>query len=177
MDNTIGSQIASLRATRGMTQEDLALKLGYSKQTVSNWETGLKTPRMGAIQKIADFFNVNKSYIIEGANPDDDIKISDMIEFYRKKNNLTVSQLGEKLDKPESTISDWITGNKIPSADDLNKLTQVFNIPIDVLIFGETKDDSLIQLITIMRKLDNERQDKVLDFAKFQLSEQKNSAE
>ncbi|HGW6169285.1 TPA: helix-turn-helix domain-containing protein [Enterococcus faecalis] len=65
-NNVIGTQISLLRKKFGLTQEDLANKLGFSKQTVSNWETGLKTPRMGAIQKIADLFNVSKSFIIEG---------------------------------------------------------------------------------------------------------------
>ncbi|WP_224785478.1 helix-turn-helix domain-containing protein [Enterococcus durans] len=64
--NVIGTQISLLRKKFGLTQEDLANKLGFSKQTISNWETGLKTPRMGAIQKIADLFNVSKSFIIEG---------------------------------------------------------------------------------------------------------------
>lgn len=68
-DNIIGNQIMLLRKKFGLTQEDLAIKLGYSKQTVSNWETGLKTPRMGAIQKISDLFNVSKSFIIEGVQP------------------------------------------------------------------------------------------------------------
>ncbi|KAA9176965.1 LexA family transcriptional regulator [Enterococcus durans] len=62
----MGTQISLLRKKFGLTQEDLANKLGFSKQTISNWETGLKTPRMGAIQKIADLFNVSKSFIIEG---------------------------------------------------------------------------------------------------------------
>lgn len=65
-NNIIGAQISLLRKKFGLTQEDLANKLGFSKQTISNWETGLKTPRMGAIQKIADLFNVSKSFIIEG---------------------------------------------------------------------------------------------------------------
>ncbi|HGV8447729.1 TPA: helix-turn-helix domain-containing protein [Enterococcus faecium] len=65
-NNVIGTQISLLRKKFGLTQEDLANKLGFSKQTISNWETGLKTPRMGAIQKIADLFNVSKSFIIEG---------------------------------------------------------------------------------------------------------------
>lgn len=65
-NNVIGTQISFLRKKFGLTQEDLANKLGFSKQTISNWETGLKTPRMGAIQKIADLFNVSKSFIIEG---------------------------------------------------------------------------------------------------------------
>lgn len=70
-ENVIGNQIVLLRTSHGYTQDDLAKLLGYSKQTISNWETGLKTPRMGAIQKLSDFFNVNKSYIIEGTNSSD----------------------------------------------------------------------------------------------------------
>lgn len=62
----IGKQISLLRKKYNLTQEDLAIKLGFSKQTISNWETGLKTPRMGAIQKMANLFNVSKSFIIEG---------------------------------------------------------------------------------------------------------------
>lgn len=67
MENDIlAQQIILLRNRFKMTQEDLALALGYSKQTISNWETGLKTPRMGAIQKLADYFNVSKSFLIDG---------------------------------------------------------------------------------------------------------------
>ena len=63
-DNTISSQIKKLRKSRGWTQPQLADKLSVSKQTISNWETGLKVPRMGAIQKMADLFNVNVSEIV-----------------------------------------------------------------------------------------------------------------
>lgn len=70
-ENVIGNQIVILRNSHGYTQDDLAKLLGYSKQTISNWETGLKTPRMGAIQKLSDFFHVNKSYIIDGTNNSD----------------------------------------------------------------------------------------------------------
>ncbi|HAP5650544.1 TPA: helix-turn-helix domain-containing protein [Enterococcus faecalis] len=77
----IGTQISLLRKKFGLTQEDLANKLGFSKQTVSNWETGLKTPRMGAIQKIADLFNVSKSFIIEGI---DESKNSSIEKIYNQ---------------------------------------------------------------------------------------------
>lgn len=80
-NNIIGTQISLLRKKFGLTQEDLANKLGFSKQTVSNWETGLKTPRMGAIQKIADLFNVSKSFIIEGI---DESKNSSIEKIYNQ---------------------------------------------------------------------------------------------
>ncbi|MCK8628164.1 XRE family transcriptional regulator, partial [Fructobacillus cardui] len=85
--NIISSQIVNLRNSRGYTQDDLAKLLGYSKQTISNWETGLKTPRMGAIQKLADIFNVNKSYIIDGVkNPDKLFSIYEQLNDERKNN-------------------------------------------------------------------------------------------
>ena len=85
-ENIIGHQIHSLRDKHRMTQEDLAIKIGVSKQTVSNWETGLKTPRMGAIQKLSNLFNVSKSYIIEGKeeNQDELIAIYNKLDASRK---------------------------------------------------------------------------------------------
>lgn len=94
--NIIGRQIMLLRKKYGLTQEDLALKLGYSKQTISNWETGLKTPRMGAIQKISDLFNVSKSFIIDGDHPSTTLnKINDTsakLEEPRQEKVLTYAQ-------------------------------------------------------------------------------------
>lgn len=58
VENTISSQLKSLRKNRGWTQAQLADKLSVSKQTISNWETGLKAPRMGSLQDIADLFHV-----------------------------------------------------------------------------------------------------------------------
>lgn len=47
------------------TQMDLMNDLGLSSSTVSNWCTGLKLPRMGKIQMLADYFGINKSDLIE----------------------------------------------------------------------------------------------------------------
>lgn len=97
--NIIGSQIVNLRNSHGYTQDDLAKLLGYSKQTISNWETGLKTPRMGAIQKLADIFKVNKSYIIDGVkNPDKLFSIYEQLNDERKNNvyNYANDQLEEQ---------------------------------------------------------------------------------
>ncbi|MGM9907604.1 LexA family protein [Limosilactobacillus sp.] len=58
VENTISSQLKSLRKNKGWTQAQLADKLSVSKQTISNWETGLKTPRMGSLQNLADLFHV-----------------------------------------------------------------------------------------------------------------------
>lgn len=58
VENSIASQIKRLRKSHGWTQPQLADKLSVSKQTISNWETGIKVPRMGSLQKLATIFNV-----------------------------------------------------------------------------------------------------------------------
>lgn len=47
------------------TQTDLMNDLGLSSSTVSSWCTGLKLPRMGKIQMLADYFGIEKSDLIE----------------------------------------------------------------------------------------------------------------
>lgn len=54
--NTISEIIASLRKSKGMTQEALANTLGVSPQTVSKWETGTTMPDILLLPLIADVF-------------------------------------------------------------------------------------------------------------------------
>lgn len=62
---SIGKNIKSLRESRGLTQDELGKIIGVSGKTVSSWELETKTPRMGALQSLADFFQIKKSDIIE----------------------------------------------------------------------------------------------------------------
>ena len=50
---------------RQKTQSDLVIELCLNKATVSTWCSGKKMPRMGTIQKLANYFGVNKSDLIE----------------------------------------------------------------------------------------------------------------
>ena len=48
-----------------LSQKELARIAGVSDKAVSTWENGTKEPRMGAVQKIADYFGLKKSNLIE----------------------------------------------------------------------------------------------------------------
>lgn len=61
----IAENIKLLREMYNLSQKDLGLIAGVSDKAVSTWEKGIKEPRMGAIQKIADHFGLQKSNIIE----------------------------------------------------------------------------------------------------------------
>lgn len=70
---SIGKNIKSLRESKGLTQDELGKIIGVSGKTVSSWELETKTPRMGTMQRLADFFKVKKSDIIEDDNDNIDI--------------------------------------------------------------------------------------------------------
>lgn len=61
----IGDNIKKLREEHGLSQRDLAEIAGVTDKAVSTWELGKKNPRMGAIEKIANYFNIPKSRIID----------------------------------------------------------------------------------------------------------------
>lgn len=61
----IAQNLKQLLFEAGKTQKDLANDLGVSPQVVNTWCRGIAVPRMGKIQALADYFNVEKSEIID----------------------------------------------------------------------------------------------------------------
>lgn len=62
---SIGSNIKQLRESHGLTQAQLGQIAGVTDKAVSTWESDVKVPRMGAVQKIADYFKLPKSAILD----------------------------------------------------------------------------------------------------------------
>lgn len=58
----IGEKIKALRKTRGLTQEQLAEKLGVQRATISNYEIGRRSPHLKELEKIASILGVSLEY-------------------------------------------------------------------------------------------------------------------
>lgn len=56
--------LRNLRKENNLTQDELATKLDISKSAISMYENGNRTPDFETLELIADFFNVNLSYLI-----------------------------------------------------------------------------------------------------------------
>lgn len=56
--------LRNLRKENNLTQDELANKLDISKSAISMYENGNRTPDFETLELIADFFNVNLSYLI-----------------------------------------------------------------------------------------------------------------
>lgn len=62
----ISDRIQTLRKTKGLSQEELADKLGVSRQAVSKWESEQSIPDLDRIIIMSDFFEVTTDYILKG---------------------------------------------------------------------------------------------------------------
>lgn len=101
------------------------------------------------------------------------IVLPQMIDYYRRQNNLTMEQLGNKLGKTKSAISRWISGNRSPMVDDLEKLSTLFGVDVKTLMYGADEQNGLITKTgETMRSLTPARQQNVYTYADNQLQEQ-----
>ena len=56
--------IKNFRKERGLTQEELAIRVNVVRQTVSKWEKGLSVPDADLLQKIAEVLEVSVSQLL-----------------------------------------------------------------------------------------------------------------
>ena len=56
--------VKQLRENRGMQQKELALVIGVSQPTVSEWEHGKKDPSGERLKKLSQLFNVSPYVIL-----------------------------------------------------------------------------------------------------------------
>ena len=57
-------RIKNLRKSRHLTQDELAKKLDVTKQTISQYERGVRRPDVATIDALCDFFNVSADYLL-----------------------------------------------------------------------------------------------------------------
>lgn len=57
-------RLVKLRKELGLTQEDFAQKIGYTRTAISAWEIGRNEPSNADTVKISDFFGVSTDYLL-----------------------------------------------------------------------------------------------------------------
>lgn len=58
----IGSKLKTLRKGRGLTQEELAYRMNWSRATISNYECGRRVPHLDELTALCYFFGVSMDY-------------------------------------------------------------------------------------------------------------------
>lgn len=84
-NQTFGTTIAALRKAQGMTQLELAEKMGVTDKAVSKWERDLSFPDVSSLPKLAEIFGVTVDELMQvkaaGAKMDETEKRDSIAEI------------------------------------------------------------------------------------------------
>lgn len=93
-----GEQLRALRQAAGLTQQQLADKLGVTKSTVSYYELAVRFPSTDVIVSLAEVFHVTTDHLLGLESKAQTIDVTDLseedieflqnaVELLRRKNN------------------------------------------------------------------------------------------
>ncbi len=93
-NKTIGDRIKFHRKRLGMTQEQLAERMGVSAQAVSKWENNLSCPDITVLPELAAIFGISVDELL-GKNPPagETVHEAEVVENLEKEKNEMMSIL------------------------------------------------------------------------------------
>ncbi|CUJ90044.1 transcriptional repressor DicA [Ruegeria denitrificans] len=74
---TFGDRLAGAREAAGMTQTQLARRLGVKKATIAAWENDLSEPRANRLSMMAGMINVSIMWLLTGEGEGMDAPVED----------------------------------------------------------------------------------------------------
>lgn len=92
-------RLKKLRKDTGLTQVDVASKLGISQQAYASWERGVKKPTQDNLVKIAQILNVSVDYLV--GNSQETLGELDNIELLFRMNSKGLTEEEKAIFKKE----------------------------------------------------------------------------
>lgn len=118
--------LAYLRKREGLSQQELADKLGVTRSRIGMYETAKREPDFESLEAIADFFNVDMDYLLGKSDvPNKFTFYTDAIDICKETFGLSLSpeqahELISKAVRPQHSLP----YNAIDGADILSYLTK-----------------------------------------------------
>lgn len=94
IEMTFQTKLLKLRQEFNLSQKQLAEKIGVSQASINYWEKGQRTPSIDAVQKLADFFKIPISELLE---PSTTKLFDDLTTLFSGPGNLQVDMKGTKI--------------------------------------------------------------------------------
>ena len=112
------NRVRELRLAKSLSQEQLAEKIGLTKQAISQYERGERNPSMTVLDALCDFFNVSSDYLLGKDSVTLRFVGKDEIDKLESKSCVRVPVLGRvaagvPIDAIEDVLEDW---EEIPEA-------------------------------------------------------------
>ena len=162
MNESIGNRISKYRKEKGMTQEELAAKLGVSSQAVSKWENDASCPDISLLPQLCRTLGITTDELLTGNNHE--VKLVP-VEQRKSLDELTLrikvnSEEGDKIrvNLPMSLvkiclemgveITPQMTGIERIKSVDLNKIMDLAERGlIGKLVEVESADGDIVEIV------------------------------
>ena len=82
----------------GKMQKEIATELGYSPTTFNTWCVGKIIPSAGKIQRIADYFHIGKSDLIDDKS-ETDSSLPRIMQYYEKLNDFGKKEATKRVEE------------------------------------------------------------------------------
>lgn len=130
----IGKKIKQVRIKSGISQKDMAMRLGISQSSWSNYENGYREPGINLIYLFCKEMGVTIDELIWM----EIMTIGENIKKYREKKGLTQKELGAALGLAEITIRQYESNKREPKYEILFSIADALNVSIDDLMNIDT---------------------------------------
>lgn len=145
----LGEKLKEARKQTGLSQEELAIKIGVSRSAIAKWESNNGLPDIDNLKIISKLLNVSIDYLV---NDNESINEFIMKEPY----NLSDYGKGTKKAKKDRLISEKFKDAKIYTLLAEQKLTKSEKVMDNAIGFLTNAPFGIPQLINSFKNLDKE---------------------
>ena len=131
---TFSQRLKELRKEKGLTQKELAEKVGTQQGVYTNWENGKREPKYDKVGELANELNTTSYYLLGFTDEKTILLPAYRLKEIRTEKGLTIEQLSNIINVKKDLYEKWEKGEKFPSFFALNKLSKALGIRGEYLI-------------------------------------------
>ena len=120
-------KLTDLRRKAGLSQEQLADRLGVTRQSVSKWESGTAMPELVKLISLSELFGVSVDYLVKD--------YAEEPESIGGGNDLSARQ-AVRLEKKVDELTNYVKGRVYR----FDSKTRIFGLPLVSIRFGFTRN-------------------------------------
>lgn len=140
---SIAENIRRLRESHNLTQREFGAIAGVSDKAVSTWEVGTKEPRLGAVTKLAEYFGISKSAILDDKENLFPVTLERLCTAW----DVTPERVEREVGISHARMLTLRRGQDVPTEDELDRFTAFFHVPHTALLGEAVEEVSNVQPI------------------------------
>lgn len=131
-------KLLELRKSQKLSQKELARRIGVSQASINYWEKGQRVPSINAACKIAEYFKIDTSELLEPDiyNRESTTLLGENVKRLREKKGYSTKKLSELTGITQSTIEKYESNILTPKHNNIVKLASVLD-PCGEELLGE----------------------------------------